>query len=104
MAKNNKYELEKNGTVNAYYYGHVLEMTDTAPISKQLGIKPISKDEYLDLATGMIMQFKHRNELRVQSPDNLRKTFRKLRRLIIANFKAGDIWLTLTYRQDDGSQ
>ena len=55
MAKN-KYKLEKNGTVNAYYYGHVLEMTDTNPISKQSGIKPISKDEYVDLATGMTMK------------------------------------------------
>lgn len=101
MAKN-KYKLEKNGTVNAYYYGHVLEMTDTNPISKQSGIKPISKDEYVDLATGMTMKFKHQNQQRIQSPENLRKTFRNLRRLVIANFKAGDIWLTLTYRQDDG--
>ena len=101
MAKN-KYKLEKNGTVNAYYYGHILEMTDTNPISKQSGIKPISKDEYVDLATGMTMKFKHQNQQRIQSPENLRKTFRNLRRLVIANFKAGDIWLTLTYRQDDG--
>ena len=101
MAKN-KYKLEKNGTVNAYYYGHILEMTDTNPISKQSGIKPISKEEYVDLATGMTMKFKHQNQQRIQSPENLRKTFRNLRRLVIANFKAGDIWLTLTYRQDDG--
>lgn len=101
MAKN-KYKLEKNGTVNAYYYGHILEMTDINPISKQSGIKPISKDEYVDLATGMTMKFKHQNQQRIQSPENLRKTFRNLRRLVIANFKAGDIWLTLTYRQDDG--
>ena len=92
MAKN-KYKLEKNGTVNAYYYGHILEMTDTNPISKQSGIKPISKDEYVDLATGMTMKFKHQNQQRIQSPENLRKTFRNLRRLVIANFKAGDIWL-----------
>ena len=98
----NKYELEKNITVNAYYYGNVLEMTDTNPISKQSGIRPISKDEYIDLATGMTMKFNHQNKQRIQSPENLRKTFRNLRRLIIANFNAGDIWLTLTYRQDDG--
>ncbi len=97
-----KYELEKNITVNAYHYGKVLEMTDTNPISKQSRIKPVSKDEYIDLATGMLMQFQHKNTKRIQSPDNLRKTFRNLRRLIIANFNAGDIWLTLTYRQDDG--
>lgn len=100
--KKKKYELEKNITVNAYYYGKVLEMTDTNPISKQSGIKPVSKDEYIDLATGMLMKFQHKNTQRIQSPDNLSKTFRKLRRLIIANFKAGDIWLTLTYRQNDG--
>lgn len=97
-----KYNLEKNCTVNAYHYGNVLEMTDTRPISRQVGIKPISKDEYIDLVTGMTMKFKHRNKQRIQSPENLRKTFRNLRRLIIANFKAGDVWLTLTYRQDDG--
>lgn len=88
--------------MNAYHYGNVLEMTDTKPISKQKGIKPISKDEYIDLATGVTMSFSHSNKQRIQSPENLRKTFRNLRRLIIANFKAGDIWLTLTYRQDDG--
>lgn len=97
-----KYKLERNGTVNAYHYGNVLEMTDTKPIAKQKGIKPISKEQYIDLATGMVMNFKHKNKQRIQSPENLRKTFRNLRRLIIANFKAGDIWLTLTYRQDDG--
>ncbi|MGN8721741.1 hypothetical protein [Lactobacillus amylovorus] len=102
MHKDKKYQLEKNTTVNAYHYGNVLEMTDTKPISKQMGIKPISKDEYINLATGMTMKFKHQNKQRIQSPENLRKTFRNLRRLIIANFKAGDIWLTLTYRQDDG--
>ena len=97
-----KYELEKNGTVNVYYYGNVLEITDTKPITKQKGIKPISKEQYIDLTTGMIMNFKHRNKQRIQSPENLRTTFRNLRRLIIANFNAGDIWLTLTYRQNDG--
>lgn len=102
MHKSKKYQLEKNTTVNAYHYGNVLEMTDTKPISKQKGIKPISKDEYIDLATGVTMSFSHSNKQRIQSPENLRKTFRNLRRLIIANFKAGDIWLTLTYRQDDG--
>lgn len=102
MHKRKKYQLKKNTTVNAYLYGNVLEMTDTKPISKQKGIKPISKDEYIDLATGVTMGFSHSNKQRIQSPENLRKTFRNLRRLIIANFKAGDIWLTLTYRQDDG--
>lgn len=97
-----KTKIEKYGTINAYHYGDVLEMTDTRPISKQRGIKPISKDEYIDLATGVIKKFNRKNKQRIQSPENLRKTFRNLRRLIIANFKAGDIWITLTYRQDDG--
>lgn len=99
--KKKKERINKYSKVDFYKYGTVLEMTNTAA-SHKATIKPISKKEYVDLSTGEIKKFNRRNELRVQSPINLKKTFRKLRRIILDNFGNGDLWLTLTYRQDNG--
>ena len=63
-------------------------MTDYKPRKQR--IKPLSKDNYVDLATGEVKDY-HRNSQRIQSTENLRKTFKNLRRLIIGNFQAGDI-------------
>lgn len=90
-------KINNSTPVTAYRYGEVLEMSNAIHNQKPV-IMPISKYEYVDTRTGEIMQFE-KNNLRIQSPDNLRKTFRKLRRLIIANFSAGDLWITFTYKQ-----
>lgn len=97
--KTDQHYINAHAKVNAYKYGDVLEMTNAGTM-KQATIKPLSKKEYIDLSSGEIKQF-NRNKLRIQSPDNLKKTFRKLRRMIIANFGPNDLWLTLTYRQVD---
>ena len=97
--KTDQHCINAHAKVNAYKYGDVLEMTNAGTMKKAT-IKPLSKKEYVDLSSGEIKQF-NRNELRIQSPDNLKKTFRKLRRMIIANFGPDDLWLTLTYRQID---
>lgn len=91
-------KINKHAAVNVHLYGNALEMTNFKPRKQR--IKPLSKDHYVDLATGEIKNYQ-KNKQRIQSPENLRKTFKNLRRLIIGNFKAGDIWITLTYRQDD---
>lgn len=92
-------KIDKHVAVNVHYYGNVLEMTNYKPRNPR--VKPLSKNHYVDLATGEIKDY-HRNSQRIQSPENLRRTFKNLRRLIVGNFKAGDIWLTLTYQQIDG--
>lgn len=92
-------KINKHAAVNVHCYGDILEMTNYKP--RKPRIKPISKNHYVDLATGELKDYQ-KNKQRVQSPENLRKTFKNLRRLIIGNFKSGDIWLTLTYKQIDG--
>lgn len=99
--QNNKKRINKHTKVNAYKYGNVLEMTNSVA-SHDATILPLSGNEYVDLSTGEIKQFKNRNKLRVQSPVNLKKTFRKLRRIILDNFSGGDLWVALTYKQDNG--
>ena len=97
--KMNNNKINKHQSINAYIYGNVLEITNTK--TKVKSILPLPDKKYVDLKTGEIKQFKTNNQ-RIQSPENLRKTFRNLRRLIIANFGPGDLWLTFTYRQNDG--
>lgn len=81
-------KINKHAAVNVHLYGDVLEVTDYKPRKQR--IKPLSKDNYVDLATCEVKDY-HRNSQRIQSTENLRKTFKNLRRLIIGNFQAGDI-------------
>lgn len=97
----NNRKINQRTKVNAYYYGDVIEITN-AGNNHEATIKPLSKIEFVQLSTGEIKKFQRRNEFRVQSPKNLKKTFRQLRRIIIDNFGANDLWMTLTYRQDGG--
>ncbi len=100
-ANRERRNIVQRAKVNAYKYGNVIEMTNVGN-SRESTIKPISKEEFVQLSTGEIKKFQRRNELRVQSPINLKKTFRRLRRIILDNFGGSDLWVTLTYRQAEG--
>lgn len=93
-------QINPEDLVNVYHYGNVIEINNAVKSNKSI-IMPLSKDEYVNLKTGEIKQF-HRNKSRMQSINNLKKSFKKLRRLILANFGPGDLWLTMTYRQEQG--
>lgn len=98
MIKSEK-SIKNDQWVSAYRYGDSVEM------STALGGKPvmrkISKDEMVHTVTGEIKEINHvTNRADPRNFASLRATFRKLRRLIGANFFGGEseLWLTLTYR------
>lgn len=66
-----------------------------------LGVKKVSKDEYVDENTGEVFKAKHSSD-RTGNVDGLRKTFKKLRHLINNNFfgKPNELFITLTYKEN----
>ena len=59
----------------------------------------LSKTEYVDKETGEIKKYNKKAKTREQNPNELRKSFKALRRLINYNFCAGnnEKHITLTY-------
>lgn len=79
----------------------------TAGVNKTCPVKNLSKDTYLDKATGEIKE-KKKTENRYQSPKSARKSINKLMDLIRCNVMepANCRWLTLTYSDvmNDGNR
>lgn len=82
--------FEGNGIVE-------VESMQKAPFSLNRFVK-LSKTEYLDKETGEIKKYRT-SKKREENPNELRKTFKALRRLINCNFCAGnnEKHITLTY-------
>lgn len=98
MAKSKK--IDENSQVTAHIYG------DTVEISTALGGIPVmqklDKDRMLNRITGEIVEIHHiESRADPKNYQSLRSTFKRLKRLIGANFSGGksELWLTLTYRE-----
>lgn len=96
--KKGKIALES--PVTAHIYG------DTVEISTALGGTPImrklNKDEMLNVKTGEVVRVHHiESRADPKNYQSLRSTFKRLKRLIGANFYGGksELWLTLTYKE-----
>lgn len=65
-------------------------------------IKKISREEYMFLETGEIKEYSFHAENRSQNKDSLRKTFKKIRELINANFtgQSNELAFTITYAEN----
>lgn len=94
-----KEEIDPESPVTAHIYG------DTVELSTSLGgtpvMKKINRDEMANRFTGEIKQIHHiTNRADPKNYQSLRATFKRLKRLIGANFYGGrsELWLTLTYR------
>lgn len=83
--------FEGNGIVE-------VESMQKAPFSLSNRFVRLSKTEYVDKETGEIKKY-NKTKTRNQNPNELRKTFKALRRLINYNFCAGnnEKHITLTY-------
>lgn len=83
--------FEGNGIVE-------VESMQKAPFSLNRFVR-LSKTEYVDKETGEIKKYNKKAKTRNQSPNEVRKTFKALRRLINYNFCAGnnEKHITLTY-------
>lgn len=67
-------------------------------------MQKLDKDHMLNTATGEVVDIKHvTSRADPQNKESLRQTFKRLKRLIGANFEGGksELWVTLTYRWDD---
>lgn len=69
--------------------------------NKPFGIKKISANEYVVLATGEIKEF-NKIENRSQDKESLRKTFKNIRELINTNFTGSpnELCFTITYKEN----
>lgn len=87
-----------NDVVTVTKMNHILEVQHMEKMNHVAHIKKLSKDEYVDLNTGEIKEFKH-SENRKESYNSLRQTFKKLRYLINNNFQGNpnELHIILTY-------
>lgn len=91
--------IDDRAPVTAHIYG------DTVELSNSLGGMPImqkiSKDQMVNRQTGEVKDIHHvTSRADPKNYESLRATFKKLRRIIGANFKGGqsELWITLTYK------
>jgi hypothetical protein len=80
---------------------HLTEIQHMKKMNSRATIKKIDKDNYIDLSTGEIKEYKH-IENRSESYNSLRQTFKKIRYLINNNFtgKRNELFVTLTYAEN----
>lgn len=94
-----KKEIDPESPVTAHVYG------DTIELSTALGGIPVmqklNKDEMVNRKTGEIKEVHHiTSRADPKNYESLRSTFKRLKRLIGANFQGGysELWCTLTYK------
>lgn len=100
MLKRQKDEkISPESFVTAHVYG------DTVEMSTSLGgipvMQKVNKDEMVNIKTSEITEIHHiESRADPKNYESLRATFKRLKRLIGANFQGGhsELWLTLTYR------
>lgn len=103
LVKNDEH-INDDEWVTAHKYGNSLE------ISNVVGSTPVvlkyDRDHMVNTATGEIIDIQHvTSRADPKNLESLRHTFKRLKRLIGANFKGGksELWVTLTYRWADYS-
>lgn len=81
--------------------GNVTEVMYMACKSKGNNIRKVSKEQYVDMRTGEVKDYRH-TENRAQNKNELRKTFKKIRDLINCNTEKPEMckWVTLTYAEN----
>ena len=103
LVKNDEH-IKADEWVTAHKYGNSLEISNVA------GSTPVvlkfDRDHMVNTITGEIIDIQHATDRAdPKNLESLRHTFKRLKRLIGANFKGGksEIWVTLTYRWADYS-
>ena len=100
-----KRPINEYDEVKAYFYGSTIELTNGVG-PKEPRTKVIKGHRYVVLETGEIKNMNQESEKRTDNLDSVRRTMKRLRRLIGANFVSNEInrkdqlWITLTYRED----
>lgn len=95
----NKKQIDDESSVTAHVYGDTVEMSTAlggTPVMKKL-----NRDEMVNRQTGEITEIHHvTSRADPKNYESLRATFKRLKRLIGANFRGGrsELWCTLTYK------
>lgn len=81
--------------------GNVIEVRYAAHGSPEITIEKLNADEYIDLRTGEVKEFRHTTS-RAEDKASVAQSLRKLRDLINANVTdpATVLWVTLTYKEN----
>lgn len=94
-----KNSINKNAPVTAHIYGNTVEMSTV--LGGVPTMRKLNKNQMLNTKTGEIINIHHvTSRADPKNYESLRRTFKRLKRLIGANFNGGnsELWLTLTYR------
>lgn len=97
----NQVVISPDAIVTVTQMNHLTEIQHMKKMNSKATIQRLNKDEYIDLATGEIKEYKH-IENRSQSYNSLRQTFKKIRYLINNNFtgRKNELFVTLTYAEN----
>ena len=102
----------KNQPLESVFKGKIVKLTDMGDIKEIMiidklsldgfPVKKISKNEYMVVETGEVLEFKNHAENRSQDTNSLRKTFKTIREMINFNFgnsdgKKNKLAFTITY-------
>ena len=98
---NSEIKLSNAALVTVKHCGNVVELRYSVGGAEGQVIEKIDNDNYVVLSTGEIREYNH-TEFRAESPENLRKSFAKLRDLINANTSEPEkcLFVTLTYKEN----
>lgn len=96
-----KSDISSSAYVTVTQTGSIVEVQYMEKMNHTATIRKINADEYVELSTGEIKEYKH-IENRSQSYKSLRATFKKLRYLINNNFcgRKNELFITLTYEEN----
>lgn len=96
-------EINSRKKIKLTDMGNIKEIMYLEKCTRQpFGIKKISKNEYMVIATGEVLEYQNRSENRSQDKESLRKTFKKIRELINTNFigNKNELCFTITYKEN----
>lgn len=85
MSKKSKNAIKNDQMVSAYHYGDTVEMSTS--LGSQPIMRKVNKDMMVNRVTGEIKDINHvQSRADPRNYESLRSTFKKLKRLIGANF------------------
>ena len=97
-------KIEMEDRVNVYKYGDMLELATVPKKASPIEVKKIDKDHYkkINHATGEvdILEYQRHSKSRADNIPFVLRSMRNLRRIINANEWDNQLWLTLTYAEN----
>lgn len=97
--------INDSDLITAKVMGNIVDLQWLQHMNLEARIKRLDKTHYLVVATGEVLEFSH-SVKRSDNTKSLRKTFKRLRERINANFsgEANELFVTLTYDQKLGKR